>query len=79
VLSWAYGALEDELAEITKLSMADLRNKLEAAQPFENLEQQLGFINNEIWLPMFSQLRTAILRLAREVEELRAAATTDDN
>jgi hypothetical protein len=70
-------SLEEELAKRLTLSKADLDKKAQGLESVEHAGEVLAFLNNEVYGPLLAAQRDAILRLAREVDELRASADKD--
>jgi hypothetical protein len=67
-------SLRDELAEPMQQTEADLRQKAEAAGVADKvLEGPAGFWIVQVILPMLGAQQDAILRLADEIDQLRAS------
>jgi hypothetical protein len=71
-------SLEDELADFIAIPERELREKAEAAGVGQDFAkpvtgETVGFVISELVVPLLGRQREAILRLAHEVEELRAA------
>lgn len=67
-------SLRDELAELMQGSEAVLRHKAEAAGVTNDaLEGPAGFWIVEVLVPQLGAQREAILRLADEIDQLRAS------
>lgn len=68
-------SLEDELNEAMRLEVAPVIEKIKAEG---GGVEGLGRIIEEVVLPLIGGQRTAILRLAREVDELRGTTDKED-
>jgi len=71
----AFLSLEDELANTMQLDVAPIIEKIK--EEGGGLEG-LGRIVEEVVLPLIGAQRTAILRMAREVDEIRRSVTEED-
>ena len=71
----AYLSLEDELSKTMQLDVAPTIEKIK--EEGGGLEG-LGRIIEEVVLPLIGAQRTAILRMAREVDEIRRSITEED-
>jgi hypothetical protein len=70
-------SLEDELRQAMTLSGADLEAKgkkkiAEQFRPDMGLDVGVALSYSQVFLPLLAVQRDAILRLAREIDELRA-------
>ena len=71
----AFLSLEDELTKTMQLDVAPIIEKIK--EEGGGLEG-LGRIIEEVVLPLIGAQRTAILRMAREVDEIRRAVAGED-
>jgi hypothetical protein len=65
------GPLEEELTKATQLSEAELTEKLKVVENSPNVGEAGAVVVRDVVLPLIAAQRDAILRLAREVDELR--------
>jgi hypothetical protein len=66
------GPLETELSEATQLSTTGgTLSEKAAALKLGDYSPELGFVLGEVIVPSIAMLRDAILRLAREIDDLR--------